>query len=100
MTARAVFFLPPSLPITISYKYFTFSRSTIFELTFSFPFKLREELLYFKKSWLSIQEVRVKHCLSLVYSFKKLLMLMLLSCESLGKENLTNQTTSTGGRSS
>jgi len=39
---------------TISYKYFIFLRSKIFKLAFLFPFKLREELLYFKKPWLSI----------------------------------------------
>jgi len=73
-----------------SYKYFTFLHSIIFKLAFFFSFKLREELLYFKKSWLSIPEVRVKHYLSLVYSFKKLLILIILLCESLSKENLTN----------
>jgi hypothetical protein len=45
MTSCVVFFLSSSLPVTISYKYFTFSRSAIFNLAFSFPFKLREELL-------------------------------------------------------
>ena len=49
-----VFFLLSLLPVTISYKYFTFLRSGIFNLAFLFPFKLREELLYFKKPWLSI----------------------------------------------
>jgi len=73
-----------------SYKYFTFSYSIIFKLVFLFPFKLREELLYFKKSWLSILEVKVKHYLSLIYSFKKLLILIILLYKSLGKENLTN----------
>jgi len=54
-----VFFLLSLLLVTISYKYFTFL----------FPFKLREELLYFKKPWLSILEVKVKRYLILIYSF-------------------------------
>ena len=70
MTLYIVFFLLSLLPVTISYKYFTFSRFTIFNLAFLFPFKLREELLYFKKLWLSILEVKVKYYLILVYSFK------------------------------
>ena len=65
-----VFFLLSLLPVTISYKYFTFLRFVIFNLAFSFPFKLREELLYFKKLWLSILEVKVKYYSILVYFFK------------------------------
>ena len=65
-----VFFLLSSLLVTISYKYFTFSRSAIFNLVFLFPFKLREELLYYKKPWLSILEVKVKHYSILIYFFK------------------------------
>ena len=65
-----VFFLLFLLPVTISYKYFTFLHSAIFNLVFSFPFKLRKELFYFKKLWSSILEVKVKHYSILVYSFK------------------------------
>ena len=61
MTSYIVFFLLSSLPVTISYKYFTFLRSTIFNLAFSFPFK---------KPWLSILEVKVTYCSILNYSFK------------------------------
>ena len=70
MTLYIVFFLLSSLPVTISYKYFTFSHFAIFNLAFSFPFKLREELLYFKKLWLSILEVKIKYYSILIYSFK------------------------------
>ena len=70
MTLYVVFFLSSLLLVTIFYKYFTFSCSAIFNLAFSFPFKLRKELLYFKKFWLSILEVKVKYCLILVYSFE------------------------------
>ena len=65
-----VFFLSFLLPVTITYKYFIFSRFAIFNLVFLFLFKLRKELLYFKKLWLSILKVKVKHYLILVYSFK------------------------------
>ena len=70
MTLYVVFFLSFLLLVTISYKYFTFSHSAIFNLVFSFPFKLRKELFYFKKLWLNISEVKVKHYLILIYSFK------------------------------
>ena len=70
MTLYIVFFLLFLLPVTIFYKYFIFSHFTIFNLAFSFPFKLREELLYFKKLWSSILEVKVKHYLILIYSFE------------------------------
>ena len=70
MTLCIVFFLLSLLLVTISYKYFTFSHFAIFNLAFSFPFKLREELLHFKKLWSSILEVKVKHCSILVYSFE------------------------------
>ena len=70
MTLYIVFFLLFLLLVTISYKYFTFLRSIIFNLVFSFPFKLRKELLHFKKLWLSILEVKVKHYSILVYSFE------------------------------
>ena len=89
MILYIVFFLLSLLPVTISYKYFIFSHSIIFNLVFSFPFKLKEELLYFKKLWLSILEVKVKHYSSLICSFK-ILVLILLSWKSLSKENLTN----------
>ena len=65
-----VFFLLSSLLVTISYKYFTFLCFAIFNLVFSFPFKLRKELLYFKKLWSSILKVKVKHYSILIYSFK------------------------------
>jgi hypothetical protein len=71
MTLCIVFFVSSLLPVTISYKYFTFSHSAIFNLAFSFPFKLREKPLYFNKPWLSISEVKFKHYSILVYSFKK-----------------------------
>ena len=57
------------ITIAISYQYFMFLCSIIFKLTFSFPFKL-EELFHFKKSQLSILEVKVKYCLSLVHAFE------------------------------
>ena len=89
MTLYIIFFLLSLLLITISYKYFTFLYSIIFNLVFSFPFKLREELLHFKKPWLSILEVKVKHYSILICSFE-ILVLILLLWKSLGKENLTN----------
>ena len=70
MTLYIVFFLLSSLLVTISYKYFTFLRFAIFNLAFLFLFKLRKELLYFKKLWSSILKVKVKHYLILVYSFE------------------------------
>ena len=78
-----VVFLLSLLPIAISCKYSTFLRSTIFELTFLFLFKLRGELFYFKKPWLSIPEVKVKH-------LSKSCLFLILLYKSLGKENLTN----------
>ena len=65
-----VFFLLFLLLVTISYKYFIFSHSIIFNLIFLFLFKLRKELFYFKKLWLSVLEVKVKYYSILVYSFK------------------------------
>ena len=50
--------------------YFIFSRFAIFNLAFLFPFKLRKELLHFKKLWSSILEVKVKHYLILIHSFE------------------------------
>ena len=73
-----VFFLLSLLPVTISYKYFTFSRFIIFNLVFLFPFKFKEELLHFKKPWLSILKVKVKYYSILIYSFKILVLLLLL----------------------
>ena len=70
MILCVVFFLLSLLPVTIFYKYFIFSYSAIFNLAFLFPFKLREELLHFKKLQSSISEVKVKHYLILVCSFK------------------------------
>jgi hypothetical protein len=70
MTLYIVFFILSLLLITISYKYFTFSYFTIFNLVFLILFKLREELFYFSKSWLSILEVKVKYYLILIYSFE------------------------------
>ena len=70
MTLYVVFFLLSLLPVTIFYKYFIFSHFAIFNLAFLFPFKLREELFYFKKLWSSILEIKVKYYLILVYSFK------------------------------
>jgi hypothetical protein len=70
MTLYIVFFVSSLLPVTISYKYFTFSHFAIFNLAFSFPFKLREELFYFNKPWLSILEVKFKHYSILIYSFE------------------------------
>ena len=70
MTLYIIFFLLSLLPVTIFYKYFTFSYFIIFNLVFSFPFKLKEELLYFKKLWSSILEVKIKYYSILVYSFE------------------------------
>ena len=65
-----VFFLLSSLPVIIFYKYFIFLRFVIFNLVFLFPFKLRKELFYFKKLWLSVLEVKVKHYSILIYFFE------------------------------
>ena len=70
MTLYIVFFILFLLLVTISYKYFTFLYFVIFNLAFSFPFKLREEPLYFNKPWLSILKVKVKYYLILIYSFE------------------------------
>ena len=78
MTLDIVFFRLSLLLVTIFYKYFIFSYSIIFNLVFLFPFKLREELLYFKKPWLSILEVKIKHYLILIYSFEILVLILLL----------------------
>ena len=70
MTLYIVFFVLSLLLVTIFYKYFTFLYFAVFNLAFSFPFKLREELFYFNKPWLSISEIKFKYYSILIYSFK------------------------------
>ena len=82
-SANQVLPFSASAVTAISCKYSTFLRSTVFELTFLFLFKLRGELFYFKKPWLSIPEVKVKH-------LSKSCLFLILLYKSLGKENLTN----------